>query len=413
VSSVTSASCAITPPSTGERVGVDTVFRLVDDLEHTAPETFPYRRVVAEYHRVGKHFVSKELLAALDAVRRRLPEFGESPGEPLAGFLDSALDKYDGRYDYPTYIGLPVLPLPEGEDQEAAAEHRDRLVLLLVTDALWFELLATSGRTRLLPRMRPDERRVAKRCRLGLRSIRSEAERPGPAEAMDPVEAAREITAVVRSETTPDERLMLELTMLPVDIVHDEYLFIRVLQSFEATFALLTVQLSAAVRHLGEGRGHAAAERLAAAEHVLHRAAPLFSLLATMQVASFRLFRQFTEGASAIQSRNYKRFEALCRRPDPERLDSPAYRSVPEVRRRVIDGVSDLDAALRQASLSAAERAHVVEAMNHFAATLVQWRKTHYRLAIRMLGDRPGTGYTEGTPYLREAVGIPVFRETL
>ncbi|WP_252942208.1 hypothetical protein, partial [Streptomyces sp. EL9] len=27
----------------------------------------------------------------------------------LASFLDTALDKPDGRYDYPTYLALPVL----------------------------------------------------------------------------------------------------------------------------------------------------------------------------------------------------------------------------------------------------------------------------------------------------------------
>jgi tryptophan 2,3-dioxygenase len=49
------------------------------------------------------------------------------------------------------------------------------------------------------------------------------------------------------------------------------------------------------------------------------------------------------------------------------------------------------------------------EVMRSFAATLSQWRQTHYSLAVRMLGQLGGTGYTEGTPYLDRARTIPVF----
>jgi tryptophan 2,3-dioxygenase len=50
--------------------------------------------------------------------------------------------------------------------------------------------------------------------------------------------------------------------------------------------------------------------------------------------------------------------------------------------------------------------------MHELADTLLRWRQTHYRLAVRMLGERPGTGYTEGTPYLKAVRSIPVFRAT-
>ena len=62
------------------------------------------------------------------------------------------------------------------------------------------------------------------------------------------------------------------------------------------------------------------------------------------------------------------------------------------------------DGRLDPAGAVALERA-----MRDFAATLFQWRQTHYSLAVRMLGERSGTGYTEGTPYLREVRKIPVF----
>ena len=207
---------------------------------------------------------------------------------------------------------------------------------------------------------------------------------------------------------------MLQLTMLPVSLIHDEYQFIRVLQSFEATFALVAVQLGAAVRALTDGGLDLAPPHIVAAETALREAAPLFSLVATMQVEAFQTFREFTDGASAIQSRNYKIVESLCRQPDPSRLDSIAYLSVPEVRQRVLDGQVTLDSAFETARadgrLGPANVDDLEQAMGRFAATLLRWCRTHYRLAVRMLGERTGTGYTEGPPYLKAAQAIPVFR---
>jgi tryptophan 2,3-dioxygenase len=151
-----------------------------------------------------------------------------------------------------------------------------------------------------------------------------------------------------------------------------------------------------------------------AACSALQQSAPLFSMLATMQVESFRRFRQFTDGASAIQSVNYKRMESLCRLPDYERIDSPAYQSVPTVRSKVLAGDQD---SLETAYLTMRGRALLPPARDHafraaaarFAAVLRHWRSTHYHLAVRMLGDVKGTGQTAGTPYLKDALDVPIF----
>ena len=63
-------------------------------------------------------------------------------------------------------------------------------------------------------------------------------------------------------------------------------------------------------------------------------------------------FREYTDGASAIQSRSYKTIESLCRRPDPERLVGPGYDAVPEVRARVLTAQPTLEEALVQSPLS-------------------------------------------------------------
>jgi len=346
------------------------------------PGRFPYAAVVAAFQRTGKQHVDRQLLAHLDRIRATA-----ATDPALRDFLGVALDKWDGEYDYRSYLALRLLPLPVGPAGDGTRQAADRLLVHLVADALAFERDAAAGRTDLLPRQRPEPDRVAKRLRLGRAAVAHARARLGRPVA--PTEA---------------ERQALARSMWPVDTVHDEYLFIRVLQAYETVFALVAVELRAAVEDLAAGRTGPAAGHLDQATAAVDEAAPLFSLLATMRPESFRTFRVHTEGASAIQSRAYKLVEALCRTPDEARLASPAFGSVPEVRDRVRAGhptIAGLVAQLGTADLDAP--------MAAFAAALGRWRRTHYRLATRMLGTRSGTGYTEGTPYLAAARTIPVF----
>jgi tryptophan 2,3-dioxygenase len=384
------------------------------------PRTFPYDPVVAELQRAGKHFAPRELLAALDRVRGSLPAAGDGDERVLAQFLSTALDKWDGRFDNPSYLAVDQLPLPgtgdRGHEPLHAGRQRDRLFTLLVTDTLRFELAAADGTTSLLPELRPEARITAKRCRLGVRAVRPALARLGLAvdsATTDPLAEARQVCRAVADDMTAAERRMLQLTVLPVYVAHDECMFIRMLQSYETTFALVGVQLRAAIAAIAEASGAVAARAVAGAERAMREASALFSLVATMQPQAFLTFREYTEGASAIQSRSYKTVESLCRTPDRERLDSPAYRSVPEVRERVLAGQATLTEALADARASGrfTEAMHddVRSALARFEAAVLKWRQTHYRLAVRMLGERRGTGYTEGVPYLEKARAVRLF----
>jgi tryptophan 2,3-dioxygenase len=388
------------------------VRELTDWLIGQEKNEFPYDLVVAEYHRVGKHFAPDGLVASLCQAREHV--------RVLEKFLDTALDKRDGRYDYRTYLGLDLLPLPgagsESPDPVSARSAHDRLIVLLTADALRFELDALEGRTGRFPEQRPDAELVGKRLHLGLRAVDPMWRRIGgrlPDGSSEPLAAALAFCERVEGDRAPVEQRALILSDLPVYVVHDEYMFIRVLQSFETAFAYLAVCLKAAIEDVDADRIEDAAGRLHGARATLREAARFFPLLATMQVESFRTFRLYTEGASAIQSRNYKLVESLCRTPDQPRLDSPAYESVPEVRADVLAGQRTLGEALRDAvAASRIEPEPLRElrrAMDDFGSALTQWRQTHYSLAVRMLGERSGTGYTEGTPYLNEVRGIPVF----
>jgi tryptophan 2,3-dioxygenase len=325
------------------------------------PETFPYAAVVAEFQRVGKHFVDPSMLALLDRARRKLPAGYDPDADYLARFLDFTLDKHDGRYDNPSYIAVDLLPLAD----------LDRLLAILVADMLRHELEHGD-----------DARLVAKRCRLGLRVLQRGDD-------------AREAIAAVEREFNDIEAHRLRrLTALPVSQVGDEYMFIRMLQCYEATFAFIATKLREAI----DGAG---ASAIRAAEQAMLAARPLWSIVATMRPDHFLTFREFTDGASAIQSRNYKLVESLCSRPSDARLESPAYQSVPEVRERVLAGQPALDEADHDAAVRAA--------MDGFESALAHWRNSHYKLAVKMLGERRGTGYTEGVPYLNDVRALPVF----
>lgn len=382
------------------------------------PDAFPYDAVVAAFRAVGKHFVAPELLEDLDRVRRDVPR-GCPAHRRLARFLDTALDKFDGRYDNPSYLALEQLGLPGADGcphAGHAARRRDRLIALLMADVLRVELETAAGALDLMPELRPDARLTGKRCRHALRAVLPALERLGidvAADPDDPMATARRVYRAVLSGATPAERRTLQLTAIPVSLVHDEYMFIRALQSYETVFAQIGVELSAAIAALAAGQPALAVEALGAAAATLAEASPLWSLVATMQPAAFLRFREYTDGASAIQSRSYKRVESLCRRPDADRLDSPAYRSVPEIRERVIAGRPTIDEALRNAIaaglLSPDEHTALSAAMGGFEAAIAKWRKTHHSIAVRMLGERRGTGDTEGVAYLERARRIPLF----
>jgi tryptophan 2,3-dioxygenase len=391
-------------------------------LQEPTPGNFPYDAVVREYQRVGKHFVSAELQALLATARDRLPTMrGPWPDvSVLDSFLNTVLDKPDGRYDYCTYLALPLLRLPPldnpVEHVPFARPLCDRLLVQLVADAVSFELAALDGATTRLPKLRPAPELVVLRFKHGLRAIAPALTRmslDGTLTTTAPEYQARQVCSLVRSDMSLAECQAIELSMLPVYTAHDEYMFLRVLQAFETEFVLVAMHLRAAMAALAKRATDEAVSFVSGAEATLHESAPLFSMLATMQVESFRIFRQFTEGASAIQSRGYKVVESLCRQPDPERVESPAFHSVPEVRRRILDGQATLDDAYFEActcgDLDEEERWRIDDAMSGFARALMRWRNTHYRLALRMLGTATGTGYTEGTPYLAAVRDIPVF----
>jgi len=392
-------------------------------LPTLSSDHFPYGSVIEYFHRVGKHFVQTGLLDKLAHIRSKVAFFegSENDVRQLKCFLDTALDKHDGRYDYTSYLALSTLDLPEDRPVDdvlpTAQRQNDRLIVQLICDILNFELDVNDVQSTLFPRLRPDKATTQRRFVAALKVIRPALQRLDLAVAEPITEPAYTVTAraictAVEDQMSAREKRVLQLSMLPVYVAHDEYMFLRVLQSFEVTFFWITVYLRAALSAFPSSLPQAT-QHIQASDKMLGEILKLFALLCMMQREAFQEFRVYTEGASAIQSRNYKTIESLCRQPDASRLDSIAYTSVPEVRARLEGDQQNLDNAYAWArdsgSFEACDVAAATEAMQDFATTLQHWKQTHYGLACKMLGEATGTGYTKGTPYLKEVRTIPIF----
>lgn len=346
------------------------------------------RQVVAAIRRTGKHFLPERLLDQLADAR---------PGTHdryLAAFLDAVLDKHDGRFQNRTYLALPLIE--QLIDDPSNDLDPDRMSALLMADVIRHELRAAEAAPH---RGDADDRPDARTLRTRLQHARRFVDHclGAGADLPTPTGAVAE---------------WLPMTVQPVHVLHDEYFFIRVLQCHEMTFTVLAADMQAATRALREGSPASAAARLAHANEVFARAALLFRIVATMQAATFHAFREFTEGASAIQSDQYKRFEAACGAPHPDRLRSDAFTNVPVVRAEVVAGQDDLARAYLDARRGAAGEPgwHALDAgLRALECSHQRWKTTHRGLAARMLGDASGSGYTSGVPYLENCLKNRLF----
>ncbi|MFE4258417.1 tryptophan 2,3-dioxygenase family protein [Streptomyces sp. NPDC056883] len=385
------------------------------------------RSVTEQVRLTGKHFLSNETLRRLSDIGRR-----HGANRPfLSAFLDCALDKHEGRFHNRTYLALPVLELLM--DDRNAAPSADRMSTLLMADVVRFEIEAAAGSPEGPGRDRPDAPTLSTRLRHALRLVtgldRPGFDRPGfDRPGFDRPEAdglPSRLAHAPRSRLegladrlprppATDRGRWFDVTVQPVSVVHDEYFFIRVLQTHEMHFTAIAESMKNAIGALRAGNAERAVELVEHAVAMFERAATLFRVVATMRAEQFSAFRQYTQGASAIQSEQYKRFESLCGVPPVPRLESSAFTSVPAVRAEVQDPGHDtvtrayLD--LRNEGRVDGERWNRLDmAISRLERGHQRWKSAHRGLAARMLGDAHGSGYTDGVPYLTQCLENRLF----
>ena len=369
------------------------------------------RLVTREVRWVGTHHLDPGLLAELTAVRKR----HAGRDAVLDDFLDCVLAKHDGRYWNRTYLCLPVLErLVEGP---GAPLDPVGLAALLAADVVRHELCASRRGRAVSPLDRPDGRTLHTRVRQAARfkSASLGAELAADllaAVAHDPAAGLPEILAALPVAPDPWAADWLEVTVQPVSTVHDEYFFIRALQCHEVVYGVAARSVADAATALVEGRPGEAVHCVDRATVMVERGQSLFRMVATMRYEAFHTFREFTQGASAIQSEQYKRFEARCWTPTADRLASPAFDSVPTVRSELGANPGTLMGAWLDADRQRPgdpTLARVAAGMAALEAAHRRWKNTHVMVATRMLGDARGSGDTSGVAYLRSWVDHRLF----
>jgi tryptophan 2,3-dioxygenase len=355
--------------------------RLLGEIErwrHAEPEALRLARLVTdEMRRTGRHHLADGLLDALDALHRR----HRGRDAFLDAFLDAVLARRRDRFRNQTYLALPLVELVRAD----LGVDAERMSALLMADVVRHERQPTQ----LDARTRDTRVRHATRFVAAVHPVLDVDWLPGD-----------------RADAFVEQ--WFGLTALPVSLEHDEYFFIRALQAHEMVFTTLTDELRAATQALRLRDLTTATARVRRAVDVVDRAAMLFRLVATMRPAAFHAFRQYTEGASAIQSEAYKRFELACGIPTAQRLLSESFANVPAVRAEApsLDSFSRAWQDLGARGPAAAELAGAVEQLE---AGHQRWKTTHCSLAEAMLGSAHGSGYTEGVPYLRRRLENGLF----
>ncbi len=367
------------------------------------------RLVTHEVRWVGKHFLTLDQRERLAAIRD-----GNGGRDPyLDAFLECILDKHEGRFWNRTYLSLPLLEV-------ILAEHDlipSGLAALLAGDIIRYELCAAHRLTDVSPVGRPEPRTLRTRVRHSLRFMTSHLGSPASADLLTAIahEPESDLTALLLQLPAPPIALAtdwLELTVQPTSTVHDEYFFMRILQAHEMAFTGMNRRVRDAVVALRAGDLGEATRLLEEVVAFMDRNASLFRIVATMRYEAFHTFREFTDGASAIQSEQYKRFEGLCGLPPDDRLGSPAFESVPRVRAEVEEGQDTLTDAFRDAAADGGNQAEleaIAGLLRHLEDSHRRWKSTHVTLATRMLGAARGSGHTTGVDYLSQWVDHLLF----
>ncbi|MCI0606025.1 tryptophan 2,3-dioxygenase family protein [bacterium] len=219
---------------------------------------------------------------------------------------------------------------------------------------------------------------------------------------------------------------------------HDELQFIIVHQAYELWFKLLLFELDSIMKAMKEGNAKNAVwlfQRVIAIERLLNQQ---IHILETMSPVDFLRFRSKLNPASGFQSVQFREIEFISNLKEPTMLDR--LRSDPEslarlqkrlneptlwdaflelLQRNGFEIPADRDSTkLKQQLVSIYENPEqhyelflLAEAMIEHDELIGLWRVHHVRMVERMIGNKIGTGGSEGVRYLTTTLMKKCFPE--
>jgi tryptophan 2,3-dioxygenase len=383
--------------------------------------SFPFGVVLSHWHGHGRAAADPGLVRLIDTVRQSMALHERAAIGSYSWFLDSWLpmlvDIRRGECTYATYVGTDVLHDLAVDDAMAPFKVEELLGVLLAL-LLQFESERTDGspsRTRRL--WVTASALVQHRGGLLDRETADALWPPARVPRVDSendavVKAAHQLGERALAAAQPELQQFLAALAVPITAEHDEMMFLRSLQLFETVFeAILESILVARDALIGGDVGRASTE-LELAKTTLTRAMPFFRIVGTMSPDRFAVIRVATIGASGLQSEAFKRIELICAQQTPDRLGGPGYSAsnvaaiVPELKTApsIEEQVADL---LRKQLGQVPTR--LLATMDGLDQAWLQWKKTHWAIATRLIGKQPGTGGTNGSAYLRHHMSSPLF----
>ena len=411
-----------TPQYRSAAIAIDAVRRWVRGLPDGRSGAFPYRPVLDHYQSAGRLFVDPGLAADLRYVHTLLERSSFPQAEPawlFAAWLPSTFDQDDG--DYESFLGRGLLDdlhrvtaTRAGVlDEDAVDASLGILIAALIADIALAEADALPAAA--------DSRRQRRRTHAAVHALlhccelapaadgaRAELDRIRPTLTDGPetpglakiARAAAEAVQVLVAE--PVERV-IEVTMLPITRLHDEYMFLRCVQIFESLYVQVVRRLDRAVAALRRGDLARACDQMADATARLQATPALYRVLTTMPREVFAVIRGLTDGRSANQSHPYRQVE-LMTAPRPPAAGHPRARPV------VVDGLTLQEVFVVQSDrLGEVETRPVGTAMARLDAAWCAMKRTHWGITLKIIGDVPGTGGTSGASYLKTAADMPLF----
>jgi tryptophan 2,3-dioxygenase len=365
---------------------------------------FPYEVVLRHWHAVGRAAVDPLTVAAIDGATATLAAdtAAAAPGSWawfLRHWLTMLVDITHDRCSYATYVGTPALEeLPEAPWWAAAGvDGPDAVIGLLLAHLLHHESKAA---------MRGDgdvETLVARTAILSESVVRHSGPFPD-VDGESVLDRGAQLAERVLDAAPTDAVRQLELLSVPMTTIHDEHMFLRLLQLFETVFVAMRAHIERARALLEVDDIDPAAAEVEQAAACLGRSIPYFRVLGTMKPETFAGIRNETPGASGLQSTGFKGIELACARQLPDRLASPGYQE-PTVA-ALINSTRERATIEEHALRLVAARGRdgcvgLLAATRSLDQRWGQWKKAHWSTAFRLIGPVPGTGGTEGPSYLR------------
>lgn len=408
---VGAASAAASDATGRQRAGSD-AHAAMDTWENRSCSLFPYPEVVTHFQAVGRGHADPALVRRLSAVP------ADRQDAFLAAWLPMTCDQETGGYV--TYAGLRPHLLAAGADQDedagtaphGGARHRLRTHLDELTVAVLGDHLRTEAVTAGLETPAPE---VRARLRATARLLVLSGDL-APGYRLDP-SVTTDVAAALGRTQDPLEPLaeaseraaktVLELvspllaqtvvrSLLPVTRLHDEIMFIRSIQVFEALYEQIGLAVTESRDALLDGRLDEAADALAAVTDRMTVLPALFRLLGTMPVEVFAVIRGYTSGRSAVQSRSYRRIEAACAPRPPSGAVDTLWTG---------PTLQDLWSDLR--TRPGGDR--LTEQLRRLDTSWRGMKRSHWGITLRIIGEVPGTGGTAGASYLKTTSETPLF----